>query len=82
MSCADLFSSAVCQNKDVCPLWTDPDTGNRIAATGCSSDSMLPTNFELKQGKRLTCNCGGAPVSAPLQDAFQLFVQWSLAWCS
>ncbi len=59
----DALSSAwraVCKGKDVCPLWTDPATGNRIAATGCSDDQLLPTSFELAHGKHLTCDCSGA----------------------
>lgn len=50
----------MCKGKDVCPLWTDPATGNRIAATGCSDDQLLPTSFELAHGKHLTCDCSGA----------------------
>jgi hypothetical protein len=50
----------VCKGKEVCPLWTDPATGNRIAATGCSWDQLLPTSFEATHEKRLTCECSGA----------------------
>lgn len=50
----------MCKNREICPLWTDPDTGNRIAATGCSADQLLPTAFEVTHEKRLTCECSGA----------------------
>ena len=50
----------MCKGKEVCPLWTDPATGNRIAATGCSWDQLLPTSFEAAHEKRLTCECSGA----------------------
>eukprot|EP00208_Stichococcus_sp_RCC1054_P008188 CAMPEP_0206149676 /NCGR_PEP_ID=MMETSP1473-20131121/37907_1 /ASSEMBLY_ACC=CAM_ASM_001109 /TAXON_ID=1461547 /ORGANISM="Stichococcus sp, Strain RCC1054" /LENGTH=1805 /DNA_ID=CAMNT_0053547157 /DNA_START=182 /DNA_END=5600 /DNA_ORIENTATION=- len=51
---------SLCKSADACPLWHDPDSGASIAATGCSSDRLLPTAFELLHGKRLTCACGGA----------------------
>ena len=49
--------AAVCETKDVCPKWKDPDSGYEAPAEACTSDAMLPGGFELANGKRFSCDC-------------------------
>jgi len=56
-----LCSPTVCEIKDVCPPWKDPDSGYVAQhAEACSYDAMLPTGFELDSGKRFSCECRSA----------------------
>ena len=49
---------AVCETKDVCPPWKDPDSSYVAQnAEACTHDAMLPTGFELDSGKRFSCEC-------------------------
>ena len=49
----------MCENRDVCPTWRDPEGGFEAKAESCSSDALLPNSFELLHGKRLSCECSG-----------------------
>ncbi len=60
-----LHGCAVCETKDVCPDWKDPDSGYVAPAEACTSDAMLPVSFELATGKRFACECrSGDPAPA------------------
>ena len=58
----------MCETKDVCPKWNDPDSGFEADAAACTVDALVPDGFELAHGKRLSCDCSGADGD------------WSTAW--
>lgn len=59
---------AVCATVDVCPVRALPD-GTQQQPAGCTSDSMMPSHFELESGKTFSCMCGGLPGDASTEWA-------------
>ena len=59
---------AVCTTVDVCPARSLPD-GTQQQPAGCTSDSMMPTEYELDTGKVFSCMCGGLPGDASTEWA-------------
>lgn len=51
-------SCEVCRDVSVCEPRQD-GSGELVAATGCTTASLVPTEEELDAGKSISCTCGG-----------------------
>ncbi len=58
----------MCRDVSVCPPQADA-AGAPVAATRCTTSSLVPTAEELDAGKSISCTCGGDAATEQLCQA-------------